>query len=616
MKEKRRRKSTLYRNLVSIMTSKRSRNVLLMLLIIFATLSMFCIDKDNFIRDQYLPFLNNNIVSDFMSLFGIGRYNVTISSWLIFSAIILVALMIIIANIVAPKFIDKKVQQNPGLFSSESKIRWFYFILFYGVIFLVGAAIILVAYFLGAFNLFGANTEETSPFISLLTMIAIFLSLVLIIPVVIIIVYLVLKLVFMAIGYLYGSAMYFSSDVQEAQAEAIRNERLKAAEPKKGTTPTLKEKTDNMKDNRDETSDIFPTLSAIDEENKTEKEPTVSTELNLEEFINRFQSFAINKHRIYYEKALLRQFMAGLASSRLIILEGLSGTGKSMLPRMFKEFTHSNTLFTPVQPTWRDKTDVLGFYSEFTGSFKATVFLERLYAASYSDKVNMFILDEMNLSRVEYYFADFLSVLEYPQEDWKIKAYIPFDDRKLPERLTDGFISIPSNTWFVGTANTDDSTYTITDKVCDRAIILNFEDRFSPIESDEDSEPINISAEYLTKLFDDAINNSENRLNEEDIARFNTLCDRLKDRLDILFGNRIMVQIENFVPVYVALGGTKEEALDFMFAKKILRRLEGKYEAYLKDELIALKAFIESLYGKDTFKETERFINKMLKKLV
>lgn len=613
MKQKKPR-SSFYRKMVSIMTSKRSRNIVVMLLIIFATLSMFCIDKDNIIRNQYLPFLNNNFIADFMSWFGIERYDVTISSWLLFGAIMLVALIMIVATIIAPKYIDKKVAKNPDLFSSESKIRWFYFILFYGVLFLISAVIILIAYFLGAFNMFHENSTESSPFVSLLTMLAIFLGLLLIIPIVIIIVYSVFKLLFMIIGYFYGSALNFGNDVQDAITEDKKKSKLKATTTQKAAQNVSGGSNNNKFE--DNTDNIFPTLTAIDAENATPAQPTVSADITLEEFVKRFQSFAINKHNIYYKLPLLRQFIAGLGASRLIILEGLSGTGKSMLPRMFKEFTQSEALFTPIQATWRDKTDVLGFYSEFTGTFKATTFLEKLYAASYSDKINMFILDEMNLSRVEYYFADFLSVLEYPEEDWKIKAFAPFDDRPLPAKLEDGFVRIPNNSWFIGTANTDDSTFTITDKVCDRAIILNFEDRFSQIESDEVSEPITMSADRMTELFRNAIQNPDYRLNETDINRFETLCEHLKDRLDILFGNRIMVQIENFVPLYVALGGTKEEALDFMFAKKILRRLEGKYEAYLKDELISLKSYIDSLYGKDTFKETERFINKMIKKLV
>jgi hypothetical protein len=335
----------------------------------------------------------------------------------------------------------------------------------------------------------------------------------------------------------------------------------------------------------------------------------------LEAFVKQFQSFAINQYHIYYELSLLRQFLAGLASSRLIILEGLSGTGKSMLPRMFKEFTGSSALFTPVQATWRDKTDVLGFYSEFTGTFKATAFLEKLYAASYDDKINLFVLDEMNLSRIEYYFADFLSVMEYPEEEWKVKAYLPFDNRPLPAKLENGFVTIPNNSWFIGTANTDDSTFTITDKVCDRAVILNFEDRFSKLESNSKYEPISINAQQIQEMFNSALNDQDKQLRDSDLRKFNALCDYVKDKFDILFGNRIMVQIEKFVPVFVALGGTKEEALDFMFAKKILRKLSGKYEAYLKDELAALKLYISNLYGKGVFKETERFIDKTIKKL-
>ena len=85
---------------------------------------------------------------------------------------------------------------------------------------------------------------------------------------------------------------------------------------------------------------------------------------------------------------------------------------------------------------------------------------------------------------------------------------------------------------------------------------------------------------------------------------------------DVRFGNRIMVQIEKFVPVYVALGGTKEEALDFMFARKILRKLHGAYEDYVKDELIKLTKLINQTYGKGVFKETERLIAKIIKRLV
>lgn len=608
-------RSPLYSRMIAIFKSKRSRNFAWLLLIIFSILSMFCIDEQNYIRNEYLSFLNDNIVSDTMAKLSIARYNVTSSSWVLFSALITVAIMMLVGNIIAPKYIDKKVAKNYDLFSSESKVRWFYSILFYGTLFIIAAIIVLIAYLLNAFALYHANTQETSPFISLLTMLSIFLSILLAIPVALLIIYAVIKFVLLVLSYMFGSVFYFNQDIKTARQEEIKQTLKDIRFETTAVAATAGAIPYSNVSSADGTQDLFPTLTAIDNANQNKPEPTVSDDITLEDFVKRFQSYAINKHNIYYELSLLRQFVAGLAASRLVILEGLSGTGKSMLPRMFKEFTGSDALFTPVQATWRDKTDVLGFYSEFTGSFKATAFLEKLYAASYSDKLNLFILDEMNLSRVEYYFADFLSVMEYPEEDWKVKAYLPFDNRALPAKLEGGFITIPNNAWFVGTANTDDSTFTITDKVCDRAIILNFEDRFAKMESNADYEPITVSAPYLKQLFETAMNDENNKLDEKDLKKFNSLCEYIKDKFDILFGNRIMVQIEKFVPVYVALGGTKEEALDFMFAKKILRKLEGKYETYLKDELVALKGYINSLYGKGVFKETESFIDKTVKKL-
>jgi MoxR-like ATPase len=80
---------------------------------------------------------------------------------------------------------------------------------------------------------------------------------------------------------------------------------------------------------------------------------------------------------------LIRSWIAGFAASRLILLEGLSGTGKSTLPRMFLEFVGGKAYFFPVQATWRDRSDIVGYYSDFTGQFKETELLKHLYEASY-----------------------------------------------------------------------------------------------------------------------------------------------------------------------------------------------------------------------------------------
>ena len=97
---------------------------------------------------------------------------------------------------------------------------------------------------------------------------------------------------------------------------------------------------------------VFPTLVKID--NAGRDIVDAHEDITLENICLQFQAYASVNHKIYYELPFLRSFLAGLATSRLIILEGLSGTGKSMLPRMFARFTNSNAFFAPVQATQRN----------------------------------------------------------------------------------------------------------------------------------------------------------------------------------------------------------------------------------------------------------------------
>ena len=223
------------------------------------------------------------------------------------------------------------------------------------------------------------------------------------------------------------------------------------------------------------------------------------------------------------------------------------------------------------------------------------------------------VLDEMNISRIEYYFADFLSVLEYPKEEWKLKIMqLPFGFIA-PNHLEDGVLTIPTNTFFIGTANKDDSTYTITDKVYDRAITINFDNLNEPFEVNEEVEELHLSYDFIEGQFNEARENNEFRLSKEDLAKFKTLTDYVYNVFDLAFGNRIMNQILNFTPVFVGLGGAKEDALDFLFARKVVAKLEGRYEDYVKKGLEGLLDLVRKTYQKD-FKETEHLINKLLRK--
>ncbi len=361
---------------------------------------------------------------------------------------------------------------------------------------------------------------------------------------------------------------------------------------------------------------VFPGLCSIDYMNTALPVDEFEDNLSLSEICVRFRNYLADKEGLYFSPIYIEEFISGLAASRFIILEGLSGTGKSSLARYFSEFISEKSYFEAVQATWRDRTSILGYYNDFSKTYNETEFLKRLYDATYKkNHINIMVLDELNISRVEYYFADFLSVLEYPQDEWKLKIMqFPYDF-DAPEHLEDGVLQIPENTYFIGTANKDESTYTITDKVYDRAITIDFDDRNEPFAVSGDSDKISLSYAHLQELFSDAISNESNQLSMDEYKKFKTLTDFTYDMFDITFGNRIMRQIQLFVPVFVACGGEKDDALDFMFARKVVSKLEGRFEDYVKEGLIDLKALIVKTYGENSFPQTSHMIDKLLRKL-
>lgn len=367
----------------------------------------------------------------------------------------------------------------------------------------------------------------------------------------------------------------------------------------------------------DDREKVFPALSMMDEEYEGYAvENVVSDNLTLNEIATRFRNYLAKEEKLYFDIDTIRFFVSGFAASHFMILEGLSGTGKSSLPRYFAKFINANLLFVPVQATWRDKTNLIGYFNDFSKAYNETEFLTSLYHANYNpDMIHMFVLDEMNISRVEYYFADFLSVLEYPEEEWKIKIMqLPYNFIP-PAKLDDGVIQIPNNVYFVGTANKDDSTFTITDKVYDRAITIDFDNRNDAFNVNGDASTINLSRSALAKLYQEAKNNKSYQMTDNDYQKFQTISDYIYDQFDITFGNRILNQISELVPVFVSCGGTKEEALDFLLSRKVISKIEGRFEEYVKNALRELLNLIHKTYGKDVLKRSEKTIQNLMRRL-
>ena len=362
---------------------------------------------------------------------------------------------------------------------------------------------------------------------------------------------------------------------------------------------------------------VFPGLCTVDflMENKKPDEFD-DNEVNLSDLCVNFRNYLAKEEGLFFDIETIRAFVSGLSASRLIILEGLSGTGKSSLARYFSEYIGQKSFFEPVQATWRDRTSILGYFNDFSKTYNETEFLKRLYQSTFEPRnINIMVLDELNISRIEYYFADFLSILEYPVDEWKLKIMqLPYDF-EAPMHLENGILEIAPTTWFIGTANKDDSTYTITDKVYDRAITISFDDRNEPFEVTEETPKISLSYQKLMSLFEAAQKDSSKRMSKEDFARFRNLTNFTYNTFDLTFGNRIMHQIELLVPVYVACGGQKEEALDFMFARKVIAKLEGRFEDYIKQGLVDLTKLIDQTYGANSFALTRHVINRLLRKL-
>lgn len=373
----------------------------------------------------------------------------------------------------------------------------------------------------------------------------------------------------------------------------------------------------NKVEELDDREKVFPGLSKLDVKYDGFAVDSVPTDdVTLEEICVKFRDYLAKQEKLYFDLDIIRIFISGLATSHFMILEGLSGTGKSSLPRYFAKFVNGSVLFMPVQATWRDKTNIIGYFNDFSKTYKETDFLVQLYDANYNpDRISVFVLDEMNISRVEYYFADLLSVLEYPKEEWKLRLMQLPHNFIAPVKIEDGCIKIPNNAYFIGTANKDDSTFTISDKVYDRAITMDFDYRNDPFEVEGEGNTINLSNSKLHSLFDETLNNEEYQLTEDDLKKFEQVSDFVYEQFDITFGNRILNQIETLVPVFMACGGKKEDALDFLLSRKILVKIEGRFEEYVKGALKQLLTLLNKTYGTNKFKRSEKIINSLMRRL-
>ena len=368
---------------------------------------------------------------------------------------------------------------------------------------------------------------------------------------------------------------------------------------------------EEIKEEDNTPSDIrFPKLNDIDNEYANYQIKNYNNNFNLEQLVELLRNFAASQLKLYYKTEMIRIFISGLASTKLIILQGISGTGKTSLAYAWGKFLKHDSCVASVQPSWRDRTELFGYFNEFTKKFNETEVLKTIYEASYTDDIFTVILDEMNISRVEYYFAEMLSILEMPNKDEWVVELVSSGWKSDPKKIKGGKLKIAPNIWYIGTINNDDSTFMVTDKVYDRAMPIDINDKGEVFEPENvPAQDINYS--YLDRLFAEAINN--NQISEDTLNKIDEMDNYVIKHFRIAFGNRIVAHMKKFVPVYVACGGDEVDGVDYFIARKILRKFEQLNVSYIRDEIDGFIEFLDNTFGKGKMKECEEYLLRLKK---
>ena len=355
----------------------------------------------------------------------------------------------------------------------------------------------------------------------------------------------------------------------------------------------------------------FYMLTEIDKKYEKYVAPEYDEGITLREVCEEFRAFSAEKLKLYYDIGDIRRFIGGMAVTKLLILQGMSGTGKTSLAYAFGEFLENTTVVVPIQPMWKERTDLVGYYNEFTRRFNETTLLYKMYEANNNEDIYITVLDEMNIARVEYYFAEFLSLLEIPNPDGRnldVVADRWSDDPKLLQH--NGKLRLPTNMWFVGTANNDDSTFAISDKVYDRAMIMDLDKKAEPFTAPKEKR-LHFSYERFEELVGEAV--KEYRVTTRNRQRLEKLDEYMIENFHITFGNRIMKQINTYIPVYVSCGGDELEALDDILAKKVMRKLSMQNPVYIRNSAEPFCRYMDELFGEENMPLCKEFVRRLEK---
>ena len=300
----------------------------------------------------------------------------------------------------------------------------------------------------------------------------------------------------------------------------------------------------------------------------------------------------MNSFGLHFPRRILHAFHTALKTSEmspLTVLAGVSGTGKSELPRLYSHFGGINFLSVPVQPNWDCQEAMLGYYNSIDNCFEPTNML-RLLAQSQrnaddqnglNDVMTMILLDEMNLANVELYFADFLSKLETRRG--LSDANVPYLGVKIGSKMEDWKLKLGRNVLWTGTMNNDETTKTLSDKVLDRGIVINFPRPTTLIRSKKNRVLGDPSA-LLPRITWDSWKNNAYSFKQEEIDLYKKKVEEINEQLGKAgraLGHRVWQSIESYMSLYpdvIAAQGDKERelAMDKAFEDQLVQKVMPK----------------------------------------
>ena len=335
----------------------------------------------------------------------------------------------------------------------------------------------------------------------------------------------------------------------------------------------------------------FPAMSQMDEKNGLNAKRDHREVGDLKNFASELQqriAQAEESVQLFYPLESIQLLLGGLAMSQLHLFHGISGTGKTSLAKAFAKAMGGFCTDISVQAGWRDRDDLLGHYNAFERRYYEKDCLQALYRAQtpyWQDTCNVILLDEMNLSRPEQYFAEFLSALEKNSHADRKIALTETALLNAPERLVEGrHILVPGNLWFIGTANHDETTNELADKTYDRAHVMTLpkhDTRFPVREMEKTSYSWRSLHEAFAKAKTQHAETVRNMLEQLSGHEFTHL---LETDFGIGWGNRFDKQAMDFIPVTMASGAEAGRALDHLLATRIMRsgKVTGRYNIGLE----------------------------------